>query len=220
MHLSKLFTAKELPQILEAAANCSKQCWNYLCLCLVFYCFPILGVSCSLSSQKKPMSCSLGLSLRVSSGLYCRTSGSILLAQHAKERNNKPSSIIRPFLEVFSSLSLLLLVGETGAKSPSGKGKCSAQMSCSNKPPWTSFQTGSLILWVLPSCLPPLPMSHLQTSRLRRWKQNGSSSNVSQFTVYTNTNSTASLPSTGVSQCYWGAEKHLDFLSAIKLIAF
>lgn len=92
-----------------------------------------------------------------------------------QRRGTTNPSISRPFLEVFSSLSHLLLVGETGAKSPSGKGKCSAQMSCSNKPPWTSFQTGSLILWVLPSSLPPLPMSHLQTSRLRRWKQNGSS---------------------------------------------
>lgn len=93
-HLSELFTAKGLPQVLEAAANSFKQCWIYLCLCLFLYCFPILGASCNLSSQRKPMSCSLGLSLRVSTlcSLCCRTSGSagsILFAQHAKDRDNK-----------------------------------------------------------------------------------------------------------------------------------
>lgn len=150
------------------------------------------------------------------------------LSQHAKERDNKthchnqtiPGGGGQPPFKKFSSLSLLLLVWETGAKPWSGKGKCSAQMSWSKKSPWTSFQIGSLILWVLLSSLPPLPVSHLQTSRLGRWKQNVSSSNVSQFTVYTNTNSTGFLPSTAVSQCYSGAEKHLDFPSAIKLIAF
>lgn len=73
------------------------------------------------------------------------------------------------------------------------------------------------VIQFLPSSLPPLPMSHLQTSKLGRWKQNVSSSDVSQFTVYTNTNNAGFLPSTAVSQCYWGAEKHLDFLPARNL---
>lgn len=98
--------------------------------------------------------CAAALAWASESAVHCRTSGSvgsILLAQHAKEgdnRNHCHKQIIpgggghRP-CKVFSSLSLLLLVWETGAKPPSGKGNGSAQTSWSNKSPWSAFQTGS-----------------------------------------------------------------------------
>lgn len=61
----------------------------YNCFCVVF---PLWGWIAIWAVRGNPMCCSLGLSLGASCGPCCRTSrsaGSILLAQHTKERDNK-----------------------------------------------------------------------------------------------------------------------------------